>query len=83
MQIVYRVISGKSKKIILTFVGYRVIVSKVAEQANNKYLKMIGFEAFFERAEEINRKKLKKLLTNKTAHDNINELLRQAIDKQH
>ena len=74
--------SEKIIKILLTFVGivvYSIQGSQTRQQQNNRKMRLKPSL----KEQKTNQKKLKKLLTNETAHDNINELLTQSTDKQH
>ena len=74
--------SEKIIKILLTFVGivvYSIQGCQTRQQQNNRKMRLKPSL----KEQKTNQKKLKKLLTNETAHDNINELLTQSTDKQH
>ena len=59
-------------------------LSKLSRETTTKTKNTVEFQEPSLKEREQNKKSfLKKLLTNKTTHDNINELLTQTTDKQH
>ena len=57
-------------------------LTKLSRETTMKIENSIEFQEPSLKEREQNKKFLKKLLTNETTHDNINELLMQTTDKQ-